>query len=109
MELADQSKINVKVAERVVHLFFEAISDGLSQDERAELRGFGSFTVRDYQSYTGRNPKSGQAIEVSPKRMPIFRPGKDLRCRVNDAANGGSNGAGSNGSARGYDPDEFDE
>ena len=83
MELADNSKINVKMAEKVVHLFFQTISDGLSQDERAELRGFGSFTVRGYQSYMGRNPKSGQAIEVSPKRMPIFRPGKDLRIRVN--------------------------
>jgi integration host factor subunit beta len=83
MELADHSKINVKMAERVVHLFFETISDGLRQDERAELRGFGSFTVRDYQSYIGRNPKSGQAIEVSPKRMPVFRPGKDLRAKVN--------------------------
>ena len=71
------------MAEKVVHLFFETISDGLSQAERAELRGFGSFTVRDYQSYMGRNPKSGKAIEVSPKRMPIFRPGKDLRSRVN--------------------------
>jgi integration host factor subunit beta len=83
MELADRSKVNIKVAERVVHLFFETITDGLSRSERAELRGFGSFTVRDYQAYMGRNPKSGQAIRVSPKRMPIFRPGKDLRRKVN--------------------------
>jgi integration host factor subunit beta len=82
-ELADNSRINVKVAEKVVHIFFDTISDGLSHEERAELRGFGSFTVRDYQSYMGRNPKSGQAIEVSPKRIPIFRPGKDLRSKVN--------------------------
>lgn len=83
LELANQSKINIKVAEEVVHLFFETISNGLEKKERAELRGFGSFSVRDYRSYMGRNPKSGQAIEVGSKRMPIFRPGKDLRVRVN--------------------------
>ena len=83
MELADHSNINNKLAEQVVNLFFETITDGLSRMERAELRGFGSFTVRKYQSYIGRNPKSGQAIKVSSKKMPIFRPGKDLRCKVN--------------------------
>ncbi|MDR2455631.1 MAG: integration host factor subunit beta, partial [Deltaproteobacteria bacterium] len=67
--------------------------DGLSRSERAELRGFGSFTVRQYQSYMGRNPKSGQAIEVSYKRMPIFRPGKDLRCKVNGEIPPGGSGA----------------
>jgi integration host factor subunit beta len=81
--LADQSKINTKMAERVVHLFFETITNGLENDERSELRGFGSFAVRGYRAYMGRNPKSGQAIEVNSKKMPVFRPGKDLRYLVN--------------------------
>ena len=83
MELASSNKINLKEAEAVVNSFFDTIVEGLSNDERAELRGFGSFSVRSYKAYMGRNPKSGEAIPVKSKKMPIFKPGKDLRAIVN--------------------------
>jgi integration host factor subunit beta len=82
MELAGSSELNLKEAEKVVEIFFDTIVTGLRNDERAELRGFGSFTVRSYSAYMGRNPKSGQAIEVRPKKMPIFKAGKALRLKV---------------------------
>jgi integration host factor subunit beta len=83
MELASSNKINLKQAELVVNSFFDTIVDGLSKDERAELRGFGSFAVRNYGAYIGRNPKSGEAIAVKSKKMPVFKPGKELRAIVN--------------------------
>jgi integration host factor subunit beta len=85
MELASANKINLKDAETVVNCFFNTIVSGLSNSERAELRGFGSFSVREYGAYTGRNPKSGEAISVKSKRMPVFKPGKELRALVNNA------------------------
>jgi integration host factor subunit beta len=85
MELASSNKINLKEAEAVVNSFFDTIVEGLSNDERAELRGFGSFSVRSYKAYMGRNPKSGEAIPVKSKKMPIFKPGKDLRAIVNQS------------------------
>ncbi|MDR1298578.1 MAG: integration host factor subunit beta [Deltaproteobacteria bacterium] len=83
MELASSNQINLKDAEAVVDAFFNTIVDGLCRGERAEIRGFGSFSVRSYHGYTGRNPKSGQAIEVRSKKMPVFKPGKLLRILVN--------------------------
>ncbi|MDR2300790.1 MAG: integration host factor subunit beta [Deltaproteobacteria bacterium] len=83
MELASSNKINLKDAETVVNSFFDTIVEGLSKEERAELRGFGSFSVRKYGAYVGRNPKSGEAIPVKSKKMPIFKPGKELRAIVN--------------------------
>jgi integration host factor subunit beta len=83
MELASSNKINLKEAEAVVDAFFDTIVDGLCRGERAEIRGFGSFSVRDYPAYMGRNPKSGQAISVKSKKMPVFKPGKLLRVLVN--------------------------
>jgi integration host factor subunit beta len=82
-ELSTYTNLNLKDAEIIVDLFFNSIIDGLKQDERAELRGFGSFSVKHYPAYIGRNPKSGKAIEVKPKRMPVFKPGKDLKIIVN--------------------------
>jgi integration host factor subunit beta len=83
-ELASSNKINLREAEKVVNIFFDAIVNGLANDERAELRGFGSFSVRSYGPYTGRNPKSGEAIEIKSKKMPIFKPGKELKAMVNN-------------------------
>jgi integration host factor subunit beta len=83
MELASSNRINLKDAELVVDSFFDSIVDGLAKGERAELRGFGSFSVRSYAAYIGRNPKSGEAISVKSKKMPVFKPGKELRIIVN--------------------------
>ena len=62
--------------------------------EGIEIRGFGSFTVREYKSYEGRNPRTGSPVHVAPKRLPFFKVGKELRERVNESAGTPSNGTG---------------
>ncbi len=69
-------------AERVVEIFFGTMSDALSNGERVEIRGFGSLVVKDYKTYTGRNPKTGEPVVVKPKKLPFFRCGKELKLRV---------------------------
>ena len=66
-------------AETSVKEITEAISATLSQGARVEIRGFGSFKIKEYGGYQGRNPKTGDFIDVQPKRMPFFRAGKELR------------------------------
>jgi integration host factor subunit beta len=80
--LKEEASINRKDAETIVQVFFDAISDALNDDGRIEIRGFGSFSVKEYRPYVGRNPKSGEKIEVSPKRLPFFRVGKELKSLV---------------------------
>lgn len=70
-------------AERVVGVVFDTIRDALTRGDRVEIRGFGSFKARHYQGYTGRNPRTGAPIVVSPKVLPVFKVGKELRVRVN--------------------------
>jgi integration host factor subunit beta len=105
LALSSFSNINARDSEKVVDLFFDTIIKGLRNGERAELRGFGSFTIRNYPSYVGRNPKSGNAIVVGPKRMPIFKPGKELKAMV-DAPN---DGVQQNSNALADDDDDFDD
>ncbi len=78
-ELKAKSEINKNEAERVVDTFFEAVANSLEQEERVEIRGFGSFTVKTYDPYVGRNPKTGEKIEVPAKRLPFFKVGKELK------------------------------
>lgn len=80
--LAATHGLTFKKAEEVVNGVFECMTDALLSDERIEIRGFGSFTVNNYKSYTGRNPKTGEAIAVKPKKLPFFKVGKDLRERI---------------------------
>ena len=82
--VAEKEGLSRKTAEGVVNAFFDAISDGLAESDRAEIRGLGSFKVKEYQGYTGRNPKTGRAVDVKPKRLPFFRVGKDLKERVDN-------------------------
>ncbi len=69
-------------AEKVVSLFFNEMADALAQGERVEIRGFCSFFVKQYESYTGRNPKTGEKVKIAPKKLPFFKPGKLLKERV---------------------------
>jgi integration host factor subunit beta len=66
-------------AEEVVELFFDQMSDALARGDRVEIRGLCSFHVKEYRAYTGRNPKTGEAIEVEPKKLPFFKCGKELK------------------------------
>jgi integration host factor subunit beta len=72
-----------KVAEGAVNIFFSNIKQALSAGDKVEIRGFGSFLLKSYNSYTGRNPKTGEKVLVPRKELPFFRAGKDLRERVN--------------------------
>ena len=69
--------------ERIVAVILDEISGALSRGDRVELRGFGAFSVRHRKARTGRNPRTGEAVEVDAKSVPFFRPGKELRARVN--------------------------
>ena len=81
--LKDRADLSRTHAEKVVDLVFDTIADTLSNGNRAEIRGFGSFSVNNYQPYIGRNPKTGAQIEVESKKLPIFRVGKQLKDKVN--------------------------
>ena len=69
--------------ELMVDTVLESITDALVAGDRVELRGFGAFTVRERRARIGRNPRTGKQVEVTDKRVPFFKPGKELRERVN--------------------------
>lgn len=81
--LSEKTGLVPENASRVVEIFFESMKDYLVRGERVEIRGFGSFKIKDYEGYAGRNPKSGESVSVLPKRLPFFRPGKELKEYVN--------------------------
>lgn len=82
-ELAAKTGYNPKLTDKMVRIFFDRIKSALSAGDKVEIRGFGSFTLKKYKGYIGRNPKTGETVEVKPKQLPVFRTGKDLRSRVN--------------------------
>ena len=82
--LATDQNLPIKVAEAIIATMVVAMTETLVNGDNVEIRGFGSFTVREYQSYDGRNPKTGKKIEVKPKKLPFFKVGKELREAVND-------------------------
>ncbi|MCH1520382.1 MAG: integration host factor subunit beta [SAR324 cluster bacterium] len=82
-ELAAKTGYNPKLTDKMVRIFFDRIKAALSAGDKVEIRGFGSFTLKRYKGYIGRNPKTGETVEVKPKQLPVFRTGKDLRSRVN--------------------------
>ena len=82
-ELAVKTSYNPKLMDKMVRIFFDRIKAALSAGDKVEIRGFGSFTLKKYKGYIGRNPKTGETVEVKPKQLPVFRTGKDLRSRVN--------------------------
>ena len=79
------NKMNMprKRSEAVVNVIFGAMADALCEGGRIEIRGFGSFVSREYEAYKGRNPRTGESIEVAPKRLPYFKVGKELRELIN--------------------------
>ncbi|MBC7355826.1 MAG: histone family protein DNA-binding protein [Desulfomicrobiaceae bacterium] len=82
--LAERAGITHDEATMTVETFFEAVRDAMLRGDRVELRGFGSFKIKHYDGYTGRNPKTGEPVEVRPKRLPFFKAGKGLVDAVND-------------------------
>ncbi|PID41984.1 MAG: integration host factor subunit beta [Gammaproteobacteria bacterium] len=82
---AKQSQLNIKDIELAVKTVIEQMSKALSQGHRIEIRGFGSFSLHYRAPRTGRNPKTGDAVQLSAKYVPHFKPGKELREQVNDS------------------------
>lgn len=82
--LAKKENLTKQKAEEVIDTIFDSMTDALMAGERIEIRGFGSFVVREYGSYTGRNPKTGESISVSPKKLPFFKVGKELKKLVDN-------------------------
>jgi len=70
--------------EQVVEIFFDEIAERLAEGGRVELRGFGAFSTRDREARTGRNPRTGETVEVPAKRVPYFKAGKEIRKRLNE-------------------------
>jgi integration host factor subunit beta len=81
--LAEKKGLTYKRSEEIVNIVLDTMSDTLVSGGRIEIRGFGSLMVKDYKAYTGRNPKTGEEIEVKPKKLPFFKVGKELRERIN--------------------------
>lgn len=81
--LADKDGVAVEEAGLVVDIFFNCIRDALLNDDRVEIRGFGSFKIKEYPGYLGRNPRTGETVRVVPKKLPFFRIGKELKDYVN--------------------------
>ncbi len=74
-----------KESEMVVNIVFDAMSEALKQGEKVEIRGFGSFTIREREAREARNPKSGEIVRIPAKKTPFFKTGKELRERVNNS------------------------
>ena len=81
--LADQANISLDEATLVVNTCVDSMKDSLLEGGRVEIRGFGSFKVKEYGSYAGRNPRTGEKVAVEPKRLPFFRAGKELKEYLN--------------------------
>jgi integration host factor subunit beta len=80
--LKNEANISKAEAARVVQVFFDNMADALVKGDRVEIRGLCSFFVKNYKSYTGRNPKTGGKVQIEPKKLPFFKSGKELKERV---------------------------
>ena len=79
----DNPDLRPEEVEQVVDIFFEELAQRLSEGGRVELRGFGAFSTRERQARQGRNPRTGEMVDVPAKRVPYFKPGKDMREKLN--------------------------
>ena len=83
--VAQRTKITKSRAEQVVNCVFDSMTQAMEQSEGIEIRGFGSFSVREYPPYSGRNPRTGKPVHVAAKRLPFFKVGKELKELVNNS------------------------
>ncbi len=82
-QLAEQNDLPLRKADSIVNTILETMTETLAQGKNIEFRGFGGFTIRKYEAYEGRAPKTGEKVMVKPKKLPFFKMGKELRERVN--------------------------
>ncbi len=83
MLVQDNPGLSAREVEKIVTIFFDEIVGRLSEEGRVELRGFGAFSTRSRDARTGRNPRTGETVSVDAKRVPYFKPGKEMRQRLN--------------------------
>lgn len=81
--LSKELNFSTKTSQNIVETILDTMTEGLVAGENVEIRGFGTFSVRHYDSYIGRKPKTGEQIEVKPKKLPFFKVGKQLKEAVN--------------------------
>lgn len=81
-QMARKLDIPSREASAIVSILLNKMTETLAEGRSIEIRGFGSFTVKEYEAYEGRNPKSGEKIKVQPKKLPVFKVGKELKERV---------------------------
>jgi integration host factor subunit beta len=98
-DVARAAELTKKDAERLVEIVFESIIDTLNQGEKIELRGFGSFRVRERGARRGRNPKTGDPVDIPAKRVPYFKPGKELKELINEESDASGSAAPSTSSS----------
>jgi len=77
--LSKDTGLTIRKAKEVVRTLFSSMANALADGDRVEIRGFGSFKVKHYKGYTGKNPKTGEPIKVKPKKLPFFKSGKELK------------------------------
>ena len=82
-QVSERNKIQLNVAKVIVDTIFNGMSESLEKGERIEIRGFGTFVARHYRAYKGRNPKTGESVDIPPKKLPYFKVGKELKELVN--------------------------
>ena len=82
--LSDELNLPVREVTQIIDTILKSMTDALVRGEGVEIRGFGSFTIREYESYVGRNPKSGEVVSVKPKKLPFFKVSKQLKKAVNN-------------------------
>jgi integration host factor subunit beta len=99
-EVARVVQLTKKQAETIVNIVFDSIVDSLRAGQKIELRGFGSFRLRSRKSRTGRNPKTGEKVEVPSKKIPYFKPGKELKELINKVMSELGEGGGDTGAER---------
>lgn len=80
----DNPELRAEEVEQVVDIFFDEIAQRLAEGGRVELRGFGAFSTRDRGARKGRNPRTGEAVDVPAKKVPYFKPGKEMRRVINE-------------------------
>jgi integration host factor subunit beta len=83
LALSEKEGLREQEAFEIVNMVFSGFTETLRKGGRVEIRGFGSFTVRDYSPYQGKNPKTGKRVDVGPKKLPYFKVGKELKEKVN--------------------------
>jgi integration host factor subunit beta len=102
-EVARVSELTKKHSEIIVNTVFDSIINALQKDEKIELRGFGSFRIRQRRSRQGRNPKTGDKVDVPAKRIPYFKPGKELKELINTTHGGLAGTAASSAPSSGFE------